>query len=228
MRLPLLLTLLFTSTAAALPICEYGSIPTPRSSLHDWRTTLLDTTYYLPETYAPTDLVQIGFDGTDNAETMYTIRAVMKADLQAFMAAAREAGVPLAIQSAYRSYDYQVNTFQYWVDTLGREEALLTSARAGHSEHQLGTVVDLRSLDGPPAWDLHDWATTPAGAWAMEHAATYGFVLSYPANQSAITCYSYEPWHYRYVGPEMAADVQRSGLTLREYLWRIHSQAGEV
>lgn len=228
MRLPVLLTLLLTSAAAALPACEYGSIPTPRTSLHDWRTTLLDTTYYLPEAYAPTDLVQIGFDGSNNAATMFTIRAVMKDDLQAFMAAAQAAGVPLAIQSAYRSYDYQVGTFQYWVDTIGEEEALLTSARAGHSEHQLGTVIDFRSLDGPAAWDLADWATTAAGAWALEHAHEYGFVLSYPAGEEHITCYSYEPWHYRYVGPEMAADVVRSGLTLREYLWRIHSQAGEV
>lgn len=230
MRIPTLLLSLLLTTAAAqgVPACEYGSILTPRTSLFDWRTTLLDTTYYLPSDYAPDDLVAVGFDGTDTAETQYSVRAVLKDDLLRMMDGARAAGVPLAIQSAYRSYAYQVDTFQYWVDTLGESEALLTSARAGHSEHQLGTVVDFRSLDGPAAWDLADWADTPAGAWVMERAHEYGFVLSYPAGKEHLTCYSYEPWHYRYVGVEMAADVRASGLTLREYLWRLHTQAGEV
>lgn len=230
MRFPALLFSLIITTAAAqgVPDCAYGSIPTPRTALFDWHTTLLDTTYYLPSDYAPDDLVSIGFDGTQHAEAQYLVRSVIIDDLVRLMDAARAAGVPLAIQSAYRSYDYQVDTFQYWVDTIGEQEALLTSARAGHSEHQLGTVVDFRSLDGPAAWDLADWAQTPAGAWLMEHAHEYGFVLSYPAGKEHLTCYSYEPWHYRYVGQQMAADVRASELTMREYLWRLHVQAGEL
>ena len=72
--------------------------------------------------------------------------------------------------------------------------------------------------------DVHTgWERTPAGGWMAENAYRYGFVLSYPRDSRATTCYSYEPWHFRYVGPELAQQVQDSGLTLREFLWqRLH------
>ena len=101
----------------------------------------------------------------------------------------------------------------------GPEAALKTSARPGHSEHQLGTALDFRSADGPPAWELPDWQKTSEGAWLAENGPRFGFVMSYPAGQEAVTCYSYEPWHYRYVGRDAAAELVESGLTLREWLW---------
>jgi len=105
------------------------------------------------------------------------------------------------------------------LDRDGYEAALASSARPGHSEHQLGTAIDLRSYSGPPAWELEDWAATPEGAWVAANAHIYGFVMSYPKGMSDVTCYVYEPWHYRYVGRETAAAIHRSGLTPREYLW---------
>jgi D-alanyl-D-alanine carboxypeptidase len=63
------------------------------------------------------------------------------------------------------------------------------------------------------------WADSAQGLWLAEHAWEYGFVLSYPDGQTSVTCYTFEPWHYRYVGRDLAADVHASGLTLREYLW---------
>lgn len=198
------------------PDCRYDNLLTTHRAYTDWPITLLDTIYKLPETYAPTDLVPLSEAGL---ESDLLVRAFITSDLRALVQAAEAAGYPLAVQSAYRSYSYQTGTFDYWVTQRGREEALRVSARAGHSEHQLGTTLDFRSADGPPAWDLEDWGATPAGAWLAEHAPRYGFVMSYPKGSEETVCYSYEPWHYRYVGREVAQAVQESGLTLREWLW---------
>ncbi len=65
------------------------------------------------------------------------------------------------------------------------------------------------------------WGASPAGQWVATNAHKYGFLLSYPPEASSRTCYDYEPWHLRYVGREVAADVIQSGLSLREHLWRL-------
>lgn len=201
-----------------LPACGYEDRATAFTSYDDWQVTLLDTLYKLPADYAPTDLVPVRQAGFDSDLLM---RGFVIEDLRALRDAALAAGHPLAVQSAYRSYSYQDRTFNYWVNLQGRQAALLSSARPGHSEHQLGTAVDFRSANGPPAWDLADWADTPAGAWTVANAWRYGFALSYPKNTQEITCYIYEPWHYRYVGRELAAQLQARGITLREWLWEL-------
>ena len=203
--------------APPLPPCTYEDRPAALTGYDRWPYTLLDTLYALPGSYAPEDLVPLEDAGVGTPEMQ--IRAVVMDDLQALLAAAEAAEITLEVQSAYRSYSYQESTFAYWVEQNGLDAALKTSARPGHSEHQLGTALDFRSADGPPAWDLEDWLETPEGAWLAENAARFGFVMSYPANQETITCYSYEPWHYRYVGRDAAAAVADSGLTLREWLW---------
>jgi len=214
----LLLTALPTALAAPLPACAYEDRPAALTEYGDWPYTLLDTLYTLPETYAPEDLVPVSDAGVGSARM--EIRSVVMPDLQVLLAEAEAAGMGLEVQSAYRSYSYQEMTFASWVEQDGMDAALKTSARPGHSEHQLGTALDFRSADGPAAWDLPDWRETPEGAWLAENAARFGFVMSYPEGQEAVTCYSYEPWHYRYVGREVAAEVAASGLTLREWLWR--------
>ncbi len=78
--------------------------------------------------------------------------------------------------------------------------ALATSARPGHSEHQLGLAIDFKTAGGAAAWRYADWARTREGAWLARNAWRYGFVMSYPAGKRSLTCYAYEPWHYRYVG----------------------------
>ena len=214
-----LLSAVLSPFAAAqdLPECRYDNLETRYQDLSQWRITLLDTLYKLPESYAPQDLVSVEEAGLDSE---HRVRAFVIPDLRALVQAAKDAGHPLAVQSAHRSYTYQIGTFNYWAQQRGREEALKISARAGHSEHQLGTALDFRSADGPPAWDLEDWAQTPAGAWLEENAPHYGFVMSYPQGAEDTVCYTYEPWHYRYVGGEVAKAVHESGLTLREWLWR--------
>lgn len=202
---------------APLPACTYKDRPTALSSPDDWPYTLLDTLYKLPPSYAPDDLIPVteAGVGTDAMK----IRELVLPDLQALLAEAEAAGVALEVQSAYRSYEYQASTFASWVAQDGLEAALRSSARPGHSEHQLGTALDFRSADGPTAWDLPDWGATPEGAWLADNAPRFGFVMSYPPGQEAVTCYIYEPWHFRYLGREVAAEVTESGLTLREWLW---------
>ncbi len=86
-------------------------------------------------------------------------------------------------------------------------------ARPGHSEHQLGTTLDITS-QGLTDVD-QSWGATPIGQWIATNAYHYGFILSYPQDAQSRTCYDYEPWHLRYVGKDMAAKVIASGLTLQ-------------
>ena len=131
----------------------------------------------------------------------------------------RIVSVAIALVSGYRSHAQQQVTFDYWVSVGGYEQALRTSARAGHSEHQLGTAIDVTSEGGADPWEYPDWAATPAGAWMAANAWRYGFVMSYPHGAFDMTCYDYEPWHYRYVGRPMAAEVHASRLTPRQVIW---------
>ena len=201
------------------PACSYQDLATSRTSYDQWATTLLDTIYGVSSSYAPGDRISTADAGLNGG---YTIRAHVRADLAAMAAAARAAGAPLQVTSAYRSYEAQIATFQRWVEIGGYEKALRTSARPGHSEHQLGTTLDFTSLGGAAPWQYADWATTAAGAWMADNAWRYGFVMSYPRGAFDSVCYDYEPWHYRYVGRDLATAVHRSGLTLREAIWAAH------
>jgi D-alanyl-D-alanine carboxypeptidase len=204
-------------TAGSVPPCRIDDVTTANRAYTDWARTLLDTTYRLPSTYRPPSLRSVAEAGLSGGGK---VRSLVIADLRAMTRAARAAGARLAVQSAYRSYSTQVSTFAYWTRVSGRAAALRSSARAGHSEHQLGTTIDFQSYGGSAPWYYADWGKTRAGAWLAKNAWKYGFVMSYPKNRMSVTCYAYEPWHYRYVGRKVAAAVRASGLTLREYLWR--------
>lgn len=220
-------TVTATEVAPPLPVCAVADDPALAAAYDDWRVTLLDTRFALQETYEPPDLVAVStaFPAESAASAGGRLRGLVIDDLRALVSDAAAAGHLLAVQSAYRDYRYQADTFQYWVDRQGLDSATATSARAGHSEHQLGTALDLRSLHGPAAWDLEDWAMTPEGEWVAANAWRYGFVMSYPRERHALTCYAYEPWHYRYFGRELAAQIEASGLTAREFLWTMnHAQ----
>jgi len=205
------------SAATALPSCTVADTLTKHRTYADWPRSLLDHTYRLPSTYAPSDLRSTADAGLNGG---HSVRSLVIADLRAMATAARNAGARLAVQSAYRSYSAQRVTFDSWVRLHGYAVALKESARAGHSEHQLGSSIDFKSYGGSAPWDLADWGATKAGAWMNANAWKYGFVLTYPKGKTAVTCYVYEPWHYRYVGRERAERIRASGLTLREFLWR--------
>lgn len=217
----LALSLPLLAAAGGPPACTYEDWPATHVAYDDYPFTVLDTVFALPADYEPPDLVSasLAFPPSYDGGGGLQVRAVILEDLRAMLAAAEAASIRLAVQSAYRSFAYQERTFDYWVDRDGLDAALASSARPGHSEHQLGTALDLRSWDGPPAWDLADWADTKEGAWVAANAYRFGFVMSYPEGSKDVTCYVYEPWHYRYVGRELAAAIHESGLTPREYLW---------
>jgi D-alanyl-D-alanine carboxypeptidase len=208
---------LLTSAQEPLPPCRYDDIPTQHQNYDDWPITLLDTIYMLPESYVPPDLVLASEAGLS---ADYKLRSIVIKPLKNLLQDAKAAGHALEIQSAYRSFSYQKTTFEYWVEKEGQEAALKSSARPGHSEHQLGTSVDFREVGGKAPWDLEDFAQTPGGAWLAQHAWEYGFIMSYPKGKENLSCYMYEPWHYRYVGIDVARAVRESTLTLREWLWQ--------
>jgi len=204
------------SAASPLPPCQVADKLTQHRATSDWHRTLVDQTYRLPAGYAPPNLRSTAYAGLSGT---YAVRRNVIADLKAMASAARAAGARFAIQSAYRSHATQRSTFAYWVRVHGYTTASQESARAGHSEHQLGTALDFRSHGGAAPWTYRDWGKTRAGAWLRANAWQFGFVMSYPRGKSAVTCYTYEPWHYRYVGRARAAIIHGSGLTLREFLW---------
>ena len=206
------------SAATPLPPCKVADVLTKYRGYVHWHRSLLDLTYRLSSAYYPGDMRSTSYAGLNGG---YSVRKHVIADLKAMASAARAAGARFVVQSAFRSYTTQKSTFAYWVRLHGYAFALTESARAGHSEHQLGTTVDLRAYGGAAPWNYSgDWATTKVGAWLKRNSWKYGFVMSYPKGRSAVTCYQYEPWHFRYLGRTRARAVQLSGLTLREFLWR--------
>jgi len=191
----------------------------PALRVDDAALIVLDRSYALSAEYVPDDLVTASLAGLSGASGTKLVRAVLVDDLAAMAAAWDASGLTIVVDSAYRSYANQAATFESWVARLGYAEALNRSARAGHSEHQLGTTLDLSS----PGWGgrFGDWAVeTPEGAWMAAHGSEYGFVMSYPAGSQGDTCFSYEPWHYRWIGREAAAAHRDSGLNLRRFLER--------
>ncbi len=165
--------------------------------------------------YEPEDLKAI--PEYMNPDRSMMLRELALRKLVALWHTAEFDGIILKVVSAFRSYDYQKDLFQRYSDNYGPEEANRFSARAGQSEHQLGTTVDF----GGTAHDLNSaFAETDQGLWLADNAHLFGFVMSYPADSEDITGYIYEPWHFRYIGVEAALDFKKSGLTLTEYLNR--------
>jgi zinc D-Ala-D-Ala carboxypeptidase len=206
-----------------LPACLFARTSTRYESLDDWRKTLVDTQRMVASTYVPADLVSVA---AAQVSGVGQVRRRVIADLGALAAAARDAGAGLAVRSAYRSYQSQKAVFKSKIRQYGYAEALRRSARAGHSEHQLGTTIDFRSADSTVApWDYPDWGTTIVGAWVAANAARFGFVMSYPQGSLDETCYIYEPWHFRYVGRVLASRIAASGQTPRRYLWTHYETA---
>lgn len=181
----------------------------------DWARTIVDAQYALPILYEPSDLVSAT---AANYSAEFQIREFMATNLNLMRNALLRENLPeVALLAAYRSIDTQAQLFAGRVAELGEEIAATTTAAPGHSEHHLGTAIDVR-LIGERAVD-ETFGATPTGEWLAENSWRYGFVLSYPKGKEAVTCNAYEPYHFRYIGIDLGAKVWASGLTLREYLW---------
>lgn len=133
----------------------------------------------------------------------------------AMFAAAQADGYFIDIGSGYRSYETQEAIHNRYISSYGVEYTKAVSAEPGHSEHQTGLAADLYGENGH--YLEREFETTPEFAWLQEHAAEYGFILRYQKGKTWATGYIYEPWHYRYVGVEIAKILEESGLTVEEY-----------
>ena len=159
-----------------------------------------------------------------DAEDGYMVDSSCKDDLLQMLADCRTAGYDARITSAYRKHETQVDLYNkkvwYYIDrgyavADARKKAATIVAMPGTSEHQLGLAVDLVDSDH---WVLDETQeNTPAQKWLMQHCWEYGFILRYPNGKTEHTGIVYEPWHYRYVGKELALELKDSDLCLEEY-----------
>jgi D-alanyl-D-alanine carboxypeptidase len=166
----------------------------------------VDKTHSLPSSYTPS-FRNTGFTGGGQL-TNDTISA-----LKNLMSDASSKAISISIISSYRSYQTQISTFNYWVNEqkkrgLSQAEAEVRanriSARAGHSEHQLGTTVDIKCLSCGNFDNSSN--NLLLYQYLEENAYRFGFVISYPKDKESLTGYSYEPWHIRFIGVDLATE----------------------
>lgn len=137
---------------------------------------------------------------------------------------AKAQGIDLLVCSGFRSYESQERNFNNYSANLqasgyGEAEAVAATSKLiaypGSSEHQTGLALDIVT---PTYQNLDDgYEQTDAAKWLYNHAAEYGFILRYPKDKVDITKISFEPWHYRYVGEEVAREIMEKGICLEEY-----------
>lgn len=165
----------------------------------------------LDKDYEPKDLVLLSdLDASLPArfmrqEAAYSFVRLKKAVFEA-------TNLTLSTNSAYRSYSTQVGLFNRYAQLDGYEEANTYSALPGHSEHQTGLAIDI-TLSA----NTMEFGASRAYPWVKKNAHKFGFIERYPENKSYITGYIYEPWHWRYVGVELATTLYNTQMTFDEY-----------
>ena len=183
---------------------------------------LVDKQHALPADYEPGDLIDLQYKSYRAGITdPMMLRRKAEAALEEMSAAAKAAGHTPVVSSAYRSYEYQIGSFDRWTARLGLKEAERVSARAGHSQHQLGLVADFGSIN-------NNFAESAMGKWLAANAGRFGFSLSYPQGYEAITGYAWESWHFRYVGAELVNFIDSWFNGIQQYALRfIHEWENE-
>lgn len=175
---------------------------------------LVNKNYQLPQDYVPKDLVKSTLPQL-NTGTHYIQKQAYLALTQLFEDALNNE-LSLVVVSAYRSYQTQKSLYQHYVTKHGQQKADQFSARAGHSEHQLGLAIDVSTvaLKGVLTVDL---SLTLEGIFLQENSHTYGFIVRYPQDKTSITGYTYEPWHLRYVGIDLALQLYQCQCVMEEW-----------
>ena len=171
---------------------------------------LVNKYHQLPSGFKQYNLVNMSREYTANDGKQYLLAGVAYEKYAQMSDAAKAEGLSMKVISAYRTEDYQRNLYNNKVRTTGKINADNYSARPGHSEHQTGLAVDISSTKGT-------FEYTAEFKWLQKHAHEYGFILRYPKGKEWITGYSYEPWHYRYVGTDVATIIFEEGITYEEY-----------
>ena len=195
---------------------EPETTPEPEVTETPWYLVLVNPWHPLPEDYQ--------FELT-TVTGKYKIDSRCADALKQFLADCKAAGHTPYICSAYRTWDDQVYLFDKKVKSFtskgySEEEAKILAAKEtavpGTSEHQLGLAADILCQSRP--WLDEGQANTATQKWLMANCHKYGFILRYPKGTTPITGIIYEPWHYRYVGVEIATEIMTKGITLEEYL----------
>jgi D-alanyl-D-alanine carboxypeptidase len=177
---------------------------------------LVNKTHAIPLDYIPAQLVLPDVEErTDKSVEERSVSSVIATPLKTMFTAAAVDGHALMIGSAYRSAALQKVYFDSYAAASGVEAANQYSAYPGQSEHQLGLSVDISTVSRNCYLD-ECFTSTPDGQWLADHAYEYGFTLRYPKGKEIITGYQFEPWHYRYVGIDLATALHESGLTFDE------------
>lgn len=165
---------------------------------------------YLDENYAPDDIVKVSI------QFSYGENEIKKEVYEKFRKMyndAKKEDLTLIITSSYRDYNFQKKLWDSYANQKGDEWADSVSARAGYSEHQTGYTLDIVTYNA----NMSNFETTDEFKWLQANAYKYGFILRYPKDKEDITGYSYESWHYRYVGEETAKKIKELDITFDEY-----------
>lgn len=189
--------------------------------------------------YVPESLVQLESKYANNGKFIQLESVTAKAVADMLDAMRRDGITNVSVASGYRTYEYQKQLFENycatesaahptWSENEVREYVLTYSAYPGTSEHQTGLCVDLITTEMSGLWNYGSetpsnpydkgFAETAAYVWLQKHAHEYGFILRFPEDKTNVTGYSFESWHYRYVGVKYATEIHDKGLTLEEYL----------
>lgn len=189
----------------------------------DWYTDYVDTDislnnlmltnkfHKLSSDYEPNDLVLIS-NVYSYGENQKLRRDAYDAFISMFKDAKKE-DVTLIINSSYRSYADQEETYTKYNTWYGEEETNKLAAKPGFSEHQTGLAVDIQTYNS----NRKNFEETTAFKWLQDNAYKYGFILRYPKNKEYLTGYDYESWHYRYVGIDIAKEIHDLDITFDEY-----------
>ncbi len=192
------------------------SCPIPEKVYEDMSLLNIGQNIGLPDpTYIPKDLKELNTELSTKKGVCLMEDA--KNSFQSMIEDAQEDGYSIKASSAFRTYEIQKILFDNAVNS-GKTDALISLAKPGYSEHQLGTTVDVTGASIDYASASGDFYNTTESAWLKENAYLYGFIQSYPLGKEDITGYKSEPWHYRYVGIEKAKEIKDSGLTITEFL----------
>ena len=174
-------------------------------------TILVNKYHYLPKNYIPNNLVE-------TKEYAKTNLKMVDVAYNAYLEMAKrieEENLHIRIVSAYRSYEYQENLYNNYLKYDEKEKVDTYSARPGFSEHQTGLAIDIDNT----VIDYNRFHITQEFTWMQKNAYKYGFILRYPLGKEAITGYKYEPWHYRYVGKDIAKYIHDHEITYEEYYY---------
>ena len=175
---------------------------------------LVNKYYYLESDYIPDDLVNISqtYSWGENG-SQKTRQVVYDAFIDMWNAANKE-GYYLMVNSSFRNYQDQESVYNAYKNTSGETYANSIATKPGFSEHQTGLALDIFSKSNT---NKNTFKDTPEAKWLKENAYKYGFILRYPEEFEEVTGITFEPWHYRYVGKDIAKYIYENNITFDEY-----------